>query len=98
MISLRTIKNTLLKYLNDNEIVVYKYYNEVDDLEYVEVFKCHHVDSEMRKFKSHYLHEWERYVNMNKYKLGIKSGVWVKIYTGYDFENMTLVSDEFYTK
>lgn len=98
MISLKAIKNNLLKYFNDNEITVYKYYNDQDDLYYVEVFQTKGYSSKLTKFRANYLHEWERHVNMNKYKESILDGVWVSIYEGYEFENMVKISREFYTK
>ena len=98
MISFRAIKNNVLKYFNDSEITVYKYYDDQDELHRVEVFKTKGYSSKLTKFRDNYLHEWERHVNMNKYKEGILDGVWVNIYEGYEFDSMVEISREFYTK
>lgn len=95
----RRIKNKILKYFNDRKIIVYKYYNHLDDLERVEVY--YYSDDynwDMKKFKCHYLHEWERYVNVTKYRLGKEKGVWIEIYEGYDMDEMVRIKREFYTK
>lgn len=100
MTLLRKIKNNILKHFNERKVVVYKHYSHTDDLERVEVY-CYADDYnyDMKKFKENYLHEWERYLNMTKYRLGLEKGVWIEVFEGgFDIEDMVRIKKEFYTK
>lgn len=94
----RKLKNNLLRYFNPTAITVYMYHNIEDALDEVEVFSNKDYVYEKKVFKKDYKHEWERYVNMKKYKWGCLDGTWVYIYSGYSAENMVLISEYFYTK
>lgn len=100
MILLRKFKNNLLKHFNNRKIVVYKHYNYMDDLERVEVYYySDDFNYDMKKFKENYLHEWERYLSMTKYRLGLGKGVWVEVFEGgFDLDDMVRIKKEFYTK
>ncbi|MGL6184679.1 MAG: hypothetical protein ACRC1T_04805 [Clostridium chrysemydis] len=98
MLSLRKLKNNLLKHFNSNTLEVYMYYDTEDNLEKVEVFTTVGYDFNSKVFKKHYKHEWERYVNMTKYRIGCLDGIWVYVFSGSDMENMKQISQEFYTK
>ena len=84
MLSLRKIKNNLLKYFNTNIMEVYLFYDAEDNLEKVEVFTTVGYEVNKKVFKKHYKHEWERYVNMTKYKIGCADGIWIHTFSGTD--------------
>lgn len=88
---------SLLRYFNTNTIRVYKYYNEHDVLERVEVMSNKGYEYVRKVFKKHYVLEWERYVNMKKYSWRA-CGVWIIINEGYTDYDMVQVKKEFYNK